>query len=142
MDGKLVGNKGSRFEWEQWRKKESLGSRNFTAKTTSYGRCTVEDYLYQEDLYLPLGGKTKQLTTMKDEEWEVFDRKALGTIRLCLDSLMAFNISKEKSTEGVMSALAKIYEKPLDSNKVFLMKWLFNTKMLEGGSVSNHLNEF
>ena len=49
----------------------------------------MEDYLYQKDLYLPLGGKEKQSAAMKDEEWEVFDRKALGTIRLCLASLVA-----------------------------------------------------
>ena len=79
---------------------------------------------------------------MKDEEWEVLDRKALGTIRLCLDSSVAFNISKEKTTEGVMSALGRLYEKPSASNKVFLMKRLFNMKMLESGSVADHLNDF
>ena len=47
-----------------------------------------------------------------------------------------------KTIEGVMSALSKLYEKPSASNKVFLMKHLFNMKMLEGGSGSNHLNEF
>ena len=41
-----------------------------------------------------------------------------------------------------MKALAKLYEKPSASNKVFLMKRLFNMKMSEGGSVSDHLNEF
>ena len=55
---------------------------------------------------------------------------------------MNFNISKENTTEGVMSTLAKLYEKPLVSNKVFLMKHLFNIKMLEGGFVVDHLNEF
>jgi hypothetical protein len=40
-----------------------------------------------------------------------------------------------------MDALAKQYEKPSMSNKVFLMKRLFNMKMLEGGSVADHLNE-
>ena len=79
---------------------------------------------------------------MKDKEWEVLDRKALGTIRLCLASSVAFNISKEKTTEGVMSTLSKLYEKPSASNKVFLMKCLFNMKMSEGGSVADHLNEF
>ena len=73
----------------------------------------MEDYLYQKDLYLSLGGKAKQPAAMKNEEWEVLDRKALGTIRLCLYSSMDFNISKEKTTEGVMSALAKLYEKLL-----------------------------
>ena len=60
----------------------------------------MEDYLYQKDMYLPLGGKGKQLTTMKDEEWDVLDRKAQGTIRLCLASSVDFNISKEKTMEG------------------------------------------
>ena len=41
-----------------------------------------------------------------------------------------------------MDALAKLYEKPSASNKVFLMKRLFNMKMSEGGSVTDHLNEF
>ena len=41
-----------------------------------------------------------------------------------------------------MSALGKLYEKPSASNKVFLMKHLFNMKMSEGGSVVDHLNEF
>ena len=72
----------------------------------------MEDYLYQKDIYLPLGRKTKQPMTMKDEEWEVLDRKALGTIRLCLDSSVAFNIWKENKMEGVMIELDKLYEKP------------------------------
>ena len=41
-----------------------------------------------------------------------------------------------------MRALVKLYEKPSDSNKVFLMKHLFNMKMSEGGSVADYLNEF
>jgi hypothetical protein len=40
----------------------------------------MEYYLYKKDLFLPLGGITKKLMAMKDEEWEVLDRKALGTI--------------------------------------------------------------
>jgi hypothetical protein len=38
----------------------------------------MEDYLYQKYLFLPLGGIEKKLTAMKDKEWEVLDRKALG----------------------------------------------------------------
>ena len=41
-----------------------------------------------------------------------------------------------------MSALGKFYEKPSSSNKVFLMKHLFNMKMSEGGSIVDHLNQF
>jgi hypothetical protein len=42
----------------------------------------------------------------------------------------------------LMDALDKLYEKPSVSNKVFLMKRLFNMNMSEGGSVADHLNEF
>jgi len=52
---------------------------------------------------------------------------------------VVFNISKETTTQGLM---AKLYEKPSASNKVFLMKCLFNMKMSEGGSVADHLNDF
>ena len=84
----------------------------------------------------------KKPTTMKDQEWEILDRKALGMIRLSLAASVAFNISKEKTTKDLMDALAKLYEKPSASNKVFLMKILFNMNMSEGGSVADHLNEF
>ena len=41
-----------------------------------------------------------------------------------------------------MSELAKLYEKPSYSNKVFLMNDLFNMKMWEGGSIDEYFNEF
>ena len=59
----------------------------------------MEDYLYQRDLYLPLSGKTKKPMSMTATEWDILDRKALGTIRLCLAASVAFNISKEMETE-------------------------------------------
>jgi hypothetical protein len=41
-----------------------------------------------------------------------------------------------------MDSLAKLYEKPSASTKVFLMKQLFNMKMSKGRSIVDHLNEF
>jgi hypothetical protein len=61
---------------------------------------------------------------------------------MSLETSVDFNISKEKTTKELMDALTKLYEKPSTSNKVFLMKQLFNMKMSEGGSVVDHLNEF
>ena len=40
----------------------------------------IEDYLYQKDLYLSLGGKAQKPKEMTDSEWEVLDQKALGEI--------------------------------------------------------------
>ena len=102
----------------------------------------MEDYLYQKDLWKPLEGKTKNQRSMSNAKWDILDRNALGSIRLCLAPTVAFNITKAKMTEELMQTLAKLYEKPSASNKVFLMKRLFNMKMAEGGSVADHLNEF
>jgi hypothetical protein len=54
----------------------------------------MEDYLYYNDLFLPLGGIENKSMAMKDEEWEVLHRKALGTIRLSVEVSVDFNISK------------------------------------------------
>ena len=59
----------------------------------------MEDYLYQKDIFLPLGGIEKNSTTTKDEEWKVLDRKALGMRQLILAASIAFNVSKEKTTK-------------------------------------------
>jgi hypothetical protein len=114
----------------------------FNGQNYQLWKMHMEDYLYQKDLFLPLSGVAKKPAAMKDEEWEILDRKALGTIRLSLAASVDFNILKEKTMKGLMDALAKLYEKTSTSNKVFLMKRLFNMKMSEGGSVADHLNEF
>ena len=53
-----------------------------------------------------------------------------------------FQYSKENKMEGMMTTLAKLYEKPSASNKVFLMKNLFKMNISEGRSIVDHLNEF
>ncbi|GFZ01036.1 hypothetical protein Acr_14g0006710 [Actinidia rufa] len=112
----------------------------FNGENFSFWKMQMEDYLYQNDLYQPLEGKKPE--GMKDADWTVLDRKALGTIRLTLSSSVAFNISKEKTTSDLMVALSKMYEKPSASNKVYLMKRLFNMKMANDGRVAEHLNNF
>ena len=114
----------------------------FNGQNDQLWKMQMEDYLYQKDLFLPLGRVANKPSTMKDEEWLVLDRKALGIVRLCLAASVAFNISKETTTKGLMKALGKLYEKPSASNKVFLMKRLFTMKISEGGSVADHLNDF
>ena len=114
----------------------------FNGQNYQLWKMKMEYYIYHKVIFLSLGRRMNNPTTMKDEEWEILDRKALGTIRLSPTTLVAFNISKEKTTKGLMEALSKLYEKPLASNKVFLMKILFNMNMSKGGFVADHLNDF
>ena len=41
--------------------------KNFNGQNYQLWKMQMEDYLYQKDLYLPLGRKAKKLAAMKDE---------------------------------------------------------------------------
>ena len=79
----------------------------------------MEDYLYQKDLFLSLGRKAKQLETMTNKEWDVLDSKVLGILQFFQASSVAFNISKEKTMEGVMSAFLISMKTPLLPTRYF-----------------------
>jgi hypothetical protein len=72
----------------------------FNGQNYQLWKMHMEDYLYQKNVFLPLGGIAKKPMAMKDEEWEVLDRKALGMIQLRLVASVAFNISKENTMKG------------------------------------------
>ena len=65
----------------------------------------------------------------------------LGVIRLTLSHNVAFNIVKETTISGFMAALSRMYEKPSASNKVHFIRRLFNLRMTEGASTTQHLKE-
>ena len=111
----------------------------FDGTDFGFWKMQIEDYLYQKKLYQPL--QEKKPEGMKDDEWNLLDRQALGVIRLTLSRNVAFNIAKEKTTAGLMAALSNMYEKPSASNKVHLMRRLFNLRMTEGASTAQHINE-
>ena len=73
---------------------EKFGVKNFNSQNYQLWKMKMGDYLYQKDLFLQLGRKASKLMNMKDKEWEVLDKKVLGTIWMLLDSLVDFNNSK------------------------------------------------
>ncbi|MCO5593863.1 hypothetical protein L7F22_047881 [Adiantum nelumboides] len=68
--------------------------------------------------------------------------KARSTIRLHLAESVYFTIVGESTAKAVWDKLCANYENKSASNKVYLMKKLFDLCMKEGGTVSGHLNEF
>ena len=100
----------------------------------------MEDYLYHKNLYQPLTGIKPK--AMSDADWAVLDKKALSFVRLTLAKNLAFNVKNVTSTTYIMEVLADTYEKPFASNKVHLMRRLFNLKMVDNTRVFDHVNEF
>jgi hypothetical protein len=49
--------------------------KKFNGQNYQLWKMHMEDYLYQKDLFLPLGRVEKKSTTIKDEEWQIIDRR-------------------------------------------------------------------
>ena len=72
----------------------------------------------------------------------MLDGKELGVVRLPLAKIVAYNIVNVNTTHKLINVLSNMYEKPSATNKVHLIRKLVNLKMKEGGSMTDHVNEF
>ncbi|GJY92887.1 hypothetical protein Tco_0508669 [Tanacetum coccineum] len=55
---------------------------------------------------------------------------------------VSYDIVEEKTTYILIHALSNLYEKSRVSNKVYYIRQLVNTKIKEGGSTANHVNDY
>ena len=62
---------------------------------------------------------------MEDDDWNELDALAKSTIRLHLVESLYFTVVNEQTTEDLWKKLCVTYEKETTSNKVSLMKRLF-----------------
>ena len=53
---------------------------------------------------------------MKQDDWELLDREALGVVRLSFAKNVAYNIVNVNTTHELIKALSNMYEKPSAMN--------------------------
>ena len=85
------------------------------------------------------GAKPKK---MSDEDWKKLDQKAKSTIWLCVSDSRFLNVSREATTNNLWDKLGTLYQSKSMVNKLFLRKKLYNLRMKDGDSVTEHLNAF
>lgn len=107
--------------------------------TLAFGKYRLNIICTKKKLYQPFLGR--QLEGVKDEDWALLDRQALRVIWLTLSHNVAFNRAKESTTTCLMAALSSMYKKQSTSNKVHLIRRLFNLLMAKKIPVDQHLNE-
>ena len=90
-------------------------------------------------IMLDLGTKP---TAMSDEYWKNLDRKAKSTIQLCVSNSVLLNASGEATTKNLWEKLGTLYQSNSLVNNLFLPKKLYNLRMKDGDSVTEHLNTF
>ena len=67
----------------------------FNGSNFELWKLKMEDLLVDHDLWLDVSG-TKP-TGMKQEDWDLADRKSKGLIRLCLEDSVLLNVHEEKT---------------------------------------------
>ena len=65
-----------------------------------------------------------------------------STIRLCVLDLVLLNVLGEAMAKDLCDKLGTLYESKSLVNKLFLWKNLYNLRMKDGDSVTEHLNTF
>ena len=70
------------------------------------------------------------------------DRKAKSTIRLRVSDSVLLNVSREATTKALWDKLGTFYQSKSLENKLFLWKKLYNLRMKDGDSVTEHMNAF
>ncbi|MCO5559977.1 hypothetical protein L7F22_013581 [Adiantum nelumboides] len=100
----------------------------------------IQDVLIQKGQLGPIMERLEGEYT--DIEWQKLDAKAKSTICLHLAEFVYFTIVGERTARDVCDKLCSSYENKSATNKVFLMKKLFDLCMKEEGTISTHINEF
>lgn len=102
----------------------------------------MRDILIQMDLHKALLGFEKMPVSWTEEEKEMKDLKALSIIRLHLSNDVLQDVLKEKSAASLWLKLEQLLMTKSLPNKLHLKQQLFNLKMIEGGSLAEHISTF
>ena len=115
--------------------------KKFNGQSFELWKLKMEDLLVDKDQWIAVDPGTKP-TTVSDEEWKKLDRKAKSTIRLCVSDSVLLNVSGEAMAKALWDKLGTLYQSKSLVNKLFLRKKLYNLRMKDGDSVTEHLNAF
>eukprot|EP00253_Pinus_taeda_P006511 PITA_06511 len=113
----------------------------FNGQNFEVWKLKMEDLLVDKDHWIAVNLSTKP-TGVTDEEWKKLDRKAKSTIRLCVSDSVLLNVSGEATAKALWDKLGTLYQSKSLVNKLFLWKKLYNLRMKDGDSVTEHLNAF
>ena len=113
----------------------------FNGQSFKLWKLKMEDLLVNKDQWIVVDPGTKP-TTMLNEDLKKLDRKAKSTIRLCVSDYVLFNVFGEATTKNLWEKLGNLYQSKSLVNKLFLQKKLYNLRMKDGDSVTEHLNAF
>ena len=113
-----------------------LNSQNY-----SDWKIKMEDLLIVKDLYEPIE-KEERPNGVVESEWKMLHRKAVETIRQCVDISVLQHVASDTNAFELWHKLSALYERKNALNKTFLMRKIVNLKYVDGESIVEHINTF
>lgn len=110
------------------------GTNNF-----SMWQCEVMDLLIQQELDIALKDQPDDWT---EKEWDRINRKACGTIRLCLAKDQKYFVMRETNAKDLWKKLEDKFMSKSVENRLYLKKKLFHFQYRSGISMIEHLNDY
>ena len=81
--------------------------------------------------------------SMTDNKWEEIDEKARSTIQLSFANEVLREVISEKTAKSLRwEKLESLYLKKTLTNKLYKKQCLYSLRMIEGTSLSPHIDEF
>eukprot|EP00253_Pinus_taeda_P009407 PITA_09407 len=113
----------------------------FNGQSFELWKLKMEDILVDKDQWIVVDPGTKSMGVF-DEEWKNLDQKAKSIIRLCISDSVLLNVSGEATAKALWDKLGTLYQSKSLVNKLFLQKNMYNMRIKDGDSVTEHLSAF
>jgi transposase InsO family protein len=113
-----------------------LNSQNY-----SDWKIRMEDLLIVKDLYEPIERETIPRGVI-ESEWKMLHRKAVATIRQCVDISVLQHVASDTNAFELWHKLSALYESKNALNTTFLVRKIVNLKYVDGESIVEHISTF
>ena len=110
----------------------------FNGQSFELSKLEMEDLLVDKYWWIVVDTGTKP-TKISNEDWVKLDRKPRSTIQLCILYLVLLNVFGEAMMKNLWVNLRTLYQSKYLVNKCFLQKKLYNLRMKDGYSVTEHI---
>ena len=101
----------------------------------------MEDILIVKDLYEPIN-KEQIPTWVLEFEWKLLNRKAMATIRQCVDIIILQHVVGDTNAHEMWHKLSALYERKNALDKTSLMRKIVRLKYRDRESIMVHINTF
>ena len=101
----------------------------------------MEDLLIVKDLYEPID-RAEIPTGVLESEWKLLNRKAVATIKQCVDVSVLQHVANDTNAHEMWQKLSGLYERKNALNKTSLMRKIVRLKYRDGESIVKHINTF